>query len=365
MNIQKLSFSDYAKTETERVKEHLPVLLHGDVRFAFIPDLHYKYIDEMRTAVFNLVSAVNCLNRTEKIDFLCLGGDNVGNYPPSMEEHIDMMRELASLMSYCEVPWLYLKGNHDDNSIHGEVDHTHRCRSGFEVGDAVQYEIFSSHATDYSNYHSGGKNCLYGYWDIKEADTRFILLNSSDAPTIIDQDGMLKYNGQWDNAYGSAQLAWICENALHEAPKYVFFLEHIPFDGNRYSESHRIGEEALDLITEAFMHGRKLDISSDTPDFEYRIQADFSGTCHSIPARIAGHCHYDSSLRDDLGILNITTMLSGRKISGVYPDDKGILYKREPYSALETSMDIFTFSPQRGMLYATRYGSGADRKFSL
>ena len=56
---------------------------------------------------------------------------------------------------------------------------------------------------------------------------------------------------------------------------------------------------------------------------------------------------------------------SGRKYKKDLSDVAGILYEREPYSANETSMDIFTFSPSRKMIFATRYGSGVDRKFPL
>ena len=110
--------TDYALREVCRVREALPAMEKGDVRFAFVPDLHYKSIDEMRTSVRNLVAAVNALNADGKIEFLCLGGDNVGNYPPSKEEHVAMMRELSALLAESEIPWLCLKGNHDDNTIH-------------------------------------------------------------------------------------------------------------------------------------------------------------------------------------------------------------------------------------------------------
>ena len=87
--------TDYAKEETERVLRELPTLETGDFRFAFMPDYHYKYIREMRTSFSNIIHMLNALNENEKIEFFCLGGDNVGNYPPSKEEHIDMMSDLA------------------------------------------------------------------------------------------------------------------------------------------------------------------------------------------------------------------------------------------------------------------------------
>ena len=117
----------------------------------------------------------------------------------------------------------------------------------------MQYEILSSHAEDYPNYHPAGNNLLYGYLDA--SDTRFILLNSSDVPLIMQEDGTMKYNAQWDNAYGGAQLSWLADTALHNAPEHVIFLEHVPFDGIRHNESVRIGGDALDRITKAFVRG--------------------------------------------------------------------------------------------------------------
>ena len=360
-----MEMADYAQKEADRVIRRLPVMMPGDVRFAFVPDLHYKSNEEMKVTVKNLVGAVNKISGAGSIEFLCLGGDNVGNYPPSREDHLAMMRDLAERLSFCEVPWLCLKGNHDDNSIHGAIEGSHTCRSGTEVPDDIQYEILFSHAEKYSNYHPAGKGLLYGYWDAEPSNTRFVFLNSSDIPYITEPDGTLRYNGQWDNAYGGVQLSWLCGTVLSHAPKHVIFLEHIPFDDIRHAESVRIGGDALDRITRAFVRGETLCLSSDTPDFSYRIQADFRNGSHFIPARIAGHCHCDTVTYDKAGFLSITTMSAGRKISGIAPDDAGILYEREPYSASETAMDIFTFSPLRQMIFATRYGSGVDRKFPL
>ena len=157
-----MEMADYAQKEADRVIRRLPVMMPGDVRFAFVPDLHYKSNEEMKVTVKNLVGAVNKISGAGSIEFLCLGGDNVGNYPPSREDHLAMMRDLAERLSFCEVPWLCLKGNHDDNSIHGAIEGTHTCRSGTEVPDDIQYEILFSHAEKYSNYHPAGKGLLYG-----------------------------------------------------------------------------------------------------------------------------------------------------------------------------------------------------------
>lgn len=371
-----MEFQDYAKEETERVKKALPKRGGGDVRFAFITDLHYKYIKEMQTTVSNIIHAINELNETEKIDFICLGGDNVGNYPASRQEHIDMMVELAMLLKNCDVPVLCVQGNHDDNSIHGRIGETNRCRTGFEVPNRAQYGILFSQCEQYEAYH-GDRGELYGYFDIPEAGTRVVLLNSSDVPRILgylteqgkfvaDPSGdVLKYNQQWDFGYSAKQLNWLCHEALKDAPEHVFFIQHVAFDYDRHpGEEGAVtrNAEVVDTIIQAFVQGERLDISGGEEDFWYDIHVDFGGKKHCVPARIGGHCHIDTLSTDKAGFLSVTTTLAGRKASGLGIGDDGILYERVPYSASETSMDIFTYCPKTGKLTATRYGAGVSRE---
>lgn len=359
-----MNVSDYAEMETERVKKALPKMEKGDVRFAFIPDFHYKSIDEMKVSLSNMIGALNKLNDCGKIEFVCFGGDNVGNYPNSREDHIAMMKDLAARTKDFDMPCLFVQGNHDDNSIHGKRADSYVCDTGFEVTNDIQYDILFSHEEKFENYHSGGEKALYGYYDVPSADTRFVLLNSNDVPYIVN-DGVLKYIPQWDFGYTGKELLWLCEKALKNAPKYVIFIEHIPFDNAYHSDDVRINSDALDKITSAFINGEKIHISLEDDDFGYDIEADFSGERHIVPVRIAGHCHFDSATVDKSGFLSVTTMLAGRKNSGVAADMNGVTFEREPYSDKESSIDIFTFSPSRGKIFATRYGSGENREFSV
>ena len=359
-------FQEYAKLETERVKNALPKLSEGSLRFAFLADLHYKFNDEMRVSVSNIVHTVNELNKTERIDFLCLGGDNVGNYPASPKDHIEMMAELRALLEHCDVPVIFTQGNHDDNSIHGRIGESNVCRTGMEVRDNIQYDVLFSVSEKCTAFHFAGNKALYGYFDCPEAKTRVVFLNSSDVPYIV-QDGIMKYNQQWHFGYTGKQLSWLCQTALKDAPENVIFIEHQPFDHERHPEDLELtyNHDALDKITQTFENGGTAELSSAHPDFGYNIFADFGGIPHNIPVRISGHCHIDTQSVDKAGFLSVTTMLAGRKNSGMAAGDNGIIYERVPFSALETSMDIFTFDPQNYTLSATRYGSGENRIFPL
>ncbi len=361
-----LPFTDYAKKEALRVKAELPKKGEHDLRFAFIADLHYKWCDEMRTTVSDIVHALNELNQEEKIDFLCLGGDNVGNYPPSPEEHVGMMRELASLLAESEVPVIYVQGNHDDNSIHGRIaPHSNVCRVGTKVPDDVQYDVLFAASEKCESYHVGGGKALYGYFDAPAADTRVVFLNSSDVPNIVE-NGIMMYNQQWDFGYTEAQLSWLCETALKDAPENVIFIQHRPFDMEHKEPGETLhNADVLDNITQAFVRGARARFINAHEDFGYSIFADFGGKPHRVPARIAGHVHADCACTDDIGLLSITTMLAGRNSSGLAAGDDGEKYAHTPFSAKETSFDIFTFSPEQNTLVATRYGAGKSRKFDI
>ena len=362
-----LPFQDYAKKEAERVKNALPFKKEGDLRFAFLPDLHYKFIDEMQASVSNIVHTINELNRSEKIDFLCLGGDNVGNYPPSPEAHVEMMAELAQLLSHCEVPVFCVQGNHDDNSIHGRISPVSNvCHVGTNVPDSVQYNVLFAGSEKCPHFHGGGNKALYGYFDCEEASTRVIFLNSSGVPYRVE-NGIMMYNQQWNFGYTEAQLSWLCDTALAGAPENVIFIQHIPFDTERTEDMNETvyNRDALDKITEAFIRGSRVQLISSHEDFGYCLFADFGGKKHRVPARIAGHVHIDTARRDELGLLSVTTMLGGRANSGQAAGDDGEIYTHAPFSAAETSLDIFTFSPEEYTLTATRYGAGKDRKFDI
>ena len=67
-------YRDYAKKEAERIKNEIKGG-NFDTVFAFIPDLHYKCITEMRVTVGNIISVINDVNKEQKVDFAGLGGD--------------------------------------------------------------------------------------------------------------------------------------------------------------------------------------------------------------------------------------------------------------------------------------------------
>ena len=360
-----MNYCDYAKNEAERIKKELGEKPY-DLAFAFITDLHYKYIAEMRTTVENAVSAINDINGSAPLDFVCLGGDNVGNYPPSPEEHIGMMRELAGYFSQLDVPWFSCQGNHDDNSIHGHNDSLpeNKAMSGFEVPDAVSYDVLFSHQQNYPGYiPPQTEKALYCAYDVPKKQTRVIFLNGDEVPHIVEKNGMLRYAQQWDYGYSGEQLRWLGEKALDVKNGVdVIFIEHIPFPDSFESDGEAANADVLQGITLAFNAGKSFGKKVSAGDFPCDVNVDFRGKSSTVSARINGHIHTDAHLYKN-GMLDIMTASAGRNASGTARDENGNELIKVPFSALECCFDIFCVNKAERSIRTVRYGVDKNRAF--
>lgn len=316
----------------------------------------------MRVTVGNAVCALNKINRGFPLDLVCLGGDNVGNYPGSPEEHIDMMRELSGFLSELEMPWVCAQGNHDDNSIHGRLSgESTRVRTGTEVPDEKQFEIFMSHQLGYNNFTpSDVPGALYGFMDFPEKKIRVIILNGDEVPHIVGPDGILRYSQQWDYGYSGGQLSWLCEKALSVSDgTRVITVEHIPFPGGFKNDNTVHNGDVLGGILKAFKSGGKYEKKITEGDFPCDIHADFKAP-GDIIALICGHIHNDLHGTFD-GTLHISSACAARDSAGLAKDEDGKSLPKTPFSENETGFDIFCVDTKNRTVNAVRYGVGHDR----
>lgn len=360
-----LKFADYAKIETSSVIERL-TNIKSDLNIVFIPDLHYKYIDEMRVSVSNIVNSVNTVNKTHKIDCVVLGGDNIGNYPESRDEHIKMTDELANYLDFLDVPWFCVLGNHDDNSIHctDNPGLSAVFKHGNEVTTKEQYDHLFSRQIKYGYIKGYEEFPLYGYYDVPNKNYRLLFLDSFDLPDIVE-NGQLIYGRQWKGAYSDNQLNWLIHTALSDdCNKDIIIFKHTPlsimYDPN--SDIDIYNEDALIEILNSYINGTSLyKTGSDNNRLNYEIKAEYKNT-HNIKALITGHIHSDSHGFTD-NILNITTNCACRDPKGLGTDEKGNHLFKIPYSRNETCYDIYCFNDEE--INLIRYGTGEDRKIRL
>lgn len=358
-----LIYCDHAAKQAAEMKKKLAAE-KCDLRFAFIADLHYKFISEMRSSVQNIVCALNDIARDFPVDFVCLGGDNVGNYPASPEEHIEMMRELAGYFSFLDMPWVCAQGNHDDNSIHGRISDTKcRSRTGTEIPDKTQFDIFMSHQLDYKNFTpSDEPEKLYGYLDFPEKRIRAVILNGSEVPHIVEPDGMLRYPQQWIYGYSGEQLRWLAGKALCvPGGTKIILIQHIPFPGGLENDGIPHNGDVLQGILNTFSNGGKYEKKICSGDFPCDISVDFASRGEII-TELCGHIHRDSRAYAD-GILHISTACAARDTAGLAFDEDHSPLPKTPFSETETCFDIFCVNAKDREITAVRYGVGKDRRF--
>lgn len=363
MNIE---YKGYAQAEAERIKTEIKEA-NADAVIAFITDLHYKSIEEMRTTVGNIVSVINDVNKSCPIDLVVLGGDNVGNYPPGREEHMEMMKELAEYFSQLDVPWLVCQGNHDDNSIHGHTDSMPPFKSaaGYEVLDSEQYDVLFAHQAEYGNFISPDvEKALYGAFDLSERNIRVVILNGDEVPHIVEDNGMLRYSQQWDYGYSGEQLRWLGEKALKvKRNTDVILIEHIPFPEGLESDGAAANGDVLTCILNAATSGGKFKKACADGDFPFDVNVAFSYNKINIIARICGHIHADAHLLHG-ETLDISTASAGRNNSGVAHGEDGAELIKTPYSAQESCFDFYCINKSKREIKTVRYGVGIGRKFN-
>lgn len=358
----------YIVAESDRVISDMSRYMGENTSsFAFVTDLHYMGTPDITYITKNITRALNRIGANGALRFVAFGGDNLAETSPDIAAHLVRARKFSSLLSGIEIPYIVLKGNHDDNSISSYIQTGGYNTFGYEMSDSQFYYYFWRNHSDIFE-ESDREDGLYGYTDLAESKTRVIFLNSSDIPYIV-RDGALVYTGIHDYGYSGEQLSWLAGTALDFSAKEVpsdwgvILIEHIPFSTQMYDDSVRNNADVLNGILAAYAAGGTYTASNETGDFPYSVSVDFTTQGPGeIIAEICGHNHCDQDLCNN-GILEVSTMQAGTDDVGYHAAVDGETYRKVVNSADETAFDVFTVDRELGILAATRYGAGKNRLF--
>lgn len=246
-------------------------------------------------------------------------------------------------------------GNHDDNSIRD---------SGVSINNQIRVPTKTIFDYELYNYYNkflenssvvfGGKGKQYFYMDLATQKVRVFILNSIDIPYDVDNEGKLKYTGQWTFGYRNEQLNFVANslkfNDKNDKSEWTsIFITHVgvPIDGDGVAVKN---DDILRNIINAYKNGTSYIASGGDIDFQYNINVsyNFNGKCVGI---VSGHRHIDTSNTVN-NILNIITTLA--KYTERTTDE----------NINETAFDIFTIDTNERKIYCTRFGSGNDREFN-
>lgn len=320
--------------------------------FAFITDMHYNIND---VPILRAINSCKELFKNLPLNFLATGGDNVTNGTKAnvLSAYDSLYNNLSGLKVYP------INGNHDDNSIF-DVNSIKSPISVNYFTPAEQYNKLYSSIEGSVVMDDSGKS-LYYYHDEKDAKIRFIHLNAIDIPYIQD-NGLLRYNGQWKYAFSNAQLNWVANKALKfsESGWGVVFVAHIPpilwlsYPGDTPVEN----ADVLLGIMQAYKNGTSYVSVATTGDFAQSVNVDYTSQgAGDIIAYIYGHDHEDKHTVVN-GITYISTL--NASISKDWPNAPA----KTVGTVSETAFDLYTIDRATRKISITRFGAGADREYT-
>ena len=295
---------------------------------SLMSDTHYCSHDAAQQDKLDAANKMALLSHYVHVDALA----NLGDFVAGNEEKDKTLQDLETLMEQtrqnAKAPVFFVRGNHDDNGWYSReedgypgtgrpdqiIDHAqwYQLAFGENVGDVV---------TDRNNPTGG-----YGYFDHEESKIRVFLLNTSDIPYVLQEDGTYRYHAYECNAFSNAQLNFVA-NALQfeekEAPNdwAAMFLMHVPMD-TIVESGYRFGLantpirgyiqmlSIIDAYKKGISYAFRGNVNATTTDkvtgelvekpedFFVSVEADYSAKgCGDVIAFVSGHTHVDNASR--------------------------------------------------------------------
>ena len=299
--------------------------INAPLNFIFITDQHHLF---RHSTVEAVLSMRYIIERVPGMACVVSGGDIGNDYDPSPEGFRRSMHEMMDALYSLPVPVHCCIGNHDDY-IGNCLDNGWDTRSGI-LPDEMHALCMKFNPTP-ANYY-------YADFDTPAGGYRFAFLNTSDKPFLADANGQYPLAG-WRLEISNDQAAWFEDEVLNTDRRILVF-SHSPIRnvGMFGSEGLPDGIKPYDDL----LNGGRL---------YYHMKK-----CRNVLANIAGHVHYDNLYYDD--DLPILTTLSAYRARWAPSCPH-----REMGTYTETAFDVM--SVKDGVLYATRFGAGADRAVEL
>ena len=321
--------TDYYDEKIEKIKA-----INAPLNFLFITDMHHRLHEyfmpehpELSPDYFELAtdaidSIQYILDRCPEISCVINGGDIGNDYDPSPEKILKGHCEVMDALYRLSVPIYSCIGNHDDAV--GVAWECGRDNTKSAILPKKLHELCMK-------YNPTDKN--YFYIDFDQQGYRFVFLNTSDKPYLLNEDGQYEY--PWRLEISDRQAEWFEKEALQTQHRILVF-SHAPlrYKGVYGSQGVRLGVKPYDSVLNA-------------PRILFDIE--HSG---KVAALIAGHVHYDNIVYDN-SLVSITTLSS-------YSDEWSPGCPKRPLKTIkETAFDVFSI--KNDWIYMTRFGAGHDR----
>lgn len=351
-------YPDYIKKEVEETVDELKKY-ENEVAFAFMTDIHYNGFHNHKIRFSRTLNAYKEISKSVKIDKLVFGGDYTNE--GSKEYKINCFKSLKELLG--EIDYYPIHGNHDDGTI-WDISYikSEKSKNHFEPKDL--YSLFYNHLEDKGAVFDKENPNLYYYCDNEKSKIRYIFLNSNNIPYIYDNNGKLKYSGQWTYTFSQKQLDWLCNEALRfeENGWSVIIFTHsvkfsdVYFGGNKNND----GTIVLKEILKSYKNKCKLSYTYGDEELKQSVITDFSKyeNTADIIGVFVGDYHWNGIRYYE----NIPFVFTGNAV--MYCDNvstPGRYLERYDGDKSELLFDIVSVNKKEKTLHIIRVGAGEDR----
>lgn len=281
-------FVDRAKTHIREGK--------NSINIGVISDTHFKDKDStdfygwnglMHVREFSYLDQSNLLNLKAHL------GDWIDGSDAGLVSESELIKLRKAFKSE-KVPYMMIKGNHDEND---KFDEHHDLRASFpenEFESIMWPEMYKQARIKYISKQHG-----VSYFDFD--NLRVISVNTSDLPYVLNDKEQKKYDEKITLAVREDQIEEIIEILSHSSDKRIIFMSHANPINRKGSNALKYNGRSLHELLVAFNQREKgkMHTSSDVPP-EFRLSNDFDFTNIKnarIIAYFCGHRHREDQYR--------------------------------------------------------------------
>lgn len=286
---------DYLDDYVSEVKKHIRDGKNS-VNLGVITDTHFKDKDSVDFYGWNGLQHVQEFSYLEKFGLLDLKA-HLGDWIDGSDAGLIGESELIKLKNSFKsdkVPYLNIKGNHDEND---KFDEHHDIKASFpenEFENIMWPDMYRQKGIHYVSRQHG-----VAYFDID--DVRVVSVNTSDVPYILDNKGHKRYDNKITLAVREDQIEEIIEILTKSSNKKIVFMSHADPINRKGSNALKYNGRSLHELLVAFNQrekGRMHASEGEPAEFRLSNYFDFTKVKNArIIAYFCGHRHREDQYR--------------------------------------------------------------------